>query len=709
MALPDYSAQAEALQGHLHEVGTEAHRAGSEMKTMSDRLLEWGKLALAGQFLSIVKQMTGNVVTQRQQAQMLLENAKKQRGVEQERLGQHEEILEAMRMAGNLDPQMLRTQTAAVNAARQRVAYANQNVTALQGTVANLSRMNLLIGLGICLVEAEYALWKNILDATHRYNRALMQTTTDYAARFALLRKVVDVQGELGAKTEDMAEATEALVEYGHDLSPAFQQNLRIVVMMKEALAISARTGAEMVTIFSRQLQTSAQSIADVMAEVAANTSLAAEKAAQFAIEIGRSLRLFGPGVGTQATDITRMVETLAGKVNEMGGNARSIVEMHRRLVGVESESFFMRGIAGTSLSALRTGAGTEAALRNANSYLQARIGRPGGTEAEQTRYMLLVQAFSQTLNMSSTELIDFMQSMDLLRNTTSKAVSIEDAWRKQTTLLGDAFGKIKMSMFALVEQAMLPLLESLTPLIADFASLAQHFAHLPSVIKYTRLAIEEIINLSVKHLLGPSTNFALSVAKYFPGLKNLDLLQELKAMISEWKADWTQDSQKQQEFVLLSAQTKSDTQVAADKFTEVALAKNEADRVRLSQQFVEALRKASESEGTTQEQVAAMAAEAFKSGAFTEMLQRGHTVKTEEEVARDKYLEATYKQIDFLRLQYEQMKKDAAVDSQKAAQEAQKAQEEHDRWLLSHVISPEQLTQAPAYMIQRNVPSFHQ
>lgn len=712
MALDDHAAQAEALQKRIHELSLEAHSAGTEMKTISDRLLEWGKLAVAGSFIQIVKDMAGHVKTQREQAQKILEVSKAQRTLEQSRLANAEELLSTARLQHGLDPQMLRQHLDAVDAAKKRLSYSEENVAASEAGVAALGRTNLYVTAGIALLEMEYALWKSIMNTTHLYQRALMQTTTDFAARFAILTKVAAVQAELGAKAQDVADATEALVEYGHDLTPAFQQNLKLVVMMKEALNISARTGAELVTIFTRQLQVAAQGIADVMAEVAANTSLAAEKAAQFAIEIGRSLRLFGPGVATQAAGITRLVETLAGKVNEIGGNAHSIIEMHRRLMSTEGEGFFMRGAAGASLTGLRTAAGTEQAMRNLADYLQARIGQPGGTEAEQTRYMMLVGEFGKMLHMSSNEIIDFMQSMDLLRNTTSKAVTIQDAWRKQTTLLGESFGKIKQSFLGVLEQAALPLLQTMTPLVGELAAFASHLAGLPKVIAGVRIAVEYAAKSFASMVLGiygPSTAAFSTIAKYIPGLKNLDVFEGLKNMLAEWKADWTQETQKQQQYVLLSATKKSDTDVAVDKFVDAAMAKTDADRVKLNQQFVDALKTAAASEGATQEQIGAKAIDAFKSRAFTEMLQRGHTVKTEADRSRDKYFEVTNEQLNFLRLQYEQMKKDAAVENQKQAVEAQKAQEEHDRYILSHLISPEQLTQAPAYMIQRNVPSFHQ
>ena len=523
---------------------------------------------------------------------------------------------------------------------------------------------------------------------------ALMQTSTDYATRFHLIQQVLGVQNQLGASTKSMAESAEALVDYGRHLGTSFQQDLKLVVMMKDGLGISARSGAELVTIFARQLHSSAQDVADVMANIAASTGLSAEKAARFAIEIGKSLRLLGPTAGREAPGITKVIATLAGRVREMGGNEQSIIEMHRHLTSMETSGLVLRSLGrGTSLTDLTTAAGSQAALQRIAADLRRTIGNPGKTAAEMQNYLIKTKQFGELIGMQAEDLVNFLDSMDHLNDTVKKTTTVQTAWQEQTGQLGQAFGQIKEAFGALATQALLPLLQEITPLVVETAAFVKHLASLQNVISGVQIAVEtfarSMYDLLVS-LLGTKTGVLGAAAsqlllKLNPMSASDETLKAIKDLVKDWSKGWAKNAedQKQQNLQVIAAKPKTAEEVAGELLARVDLAKSDTEKAALQAQFDKAFA-AAKDKGATMESVSAAALGVFKSGAWAEMLQRGRTEKTPEEIKRDDLLAVALQQLELMAKQYNESRKGVTVAKEAATDMNTRHQESKDRMMLN-------------------------
>jgi hypothetical protein len=203
------------------------------------------------------------------------------------------------------------------------------------------------------------------------------------------------------------------------------------------------------------------------MADVAAQTGLAAEKAAQFAIEVGRALRLLGPTFRTDAAGVTKVIAGLAGRVQELGGNAQLVVNIFKRMSGGTAEAFFMRGLAGGATPGqLGTAGGTEAALRALSQRISSILTAPEGSPM----YVAQLQAVAEMSQMAAEDVVDFQQAIRSLDTPLTEGQRLAKAYRDQTKLVGDSFKQMKVSLAAMTTEALLPTLQVLQPVVAGLA-----------------------------------------------------------------------------------------------------------------------------------------------------------------------------------------------------------------------------------------------
>ncbi len=342
---------------------------------------------------------------------------------------------------------------------------------------------------------------QSTLSAVRSYQQALAQANTAIDSRFNLIRQTLDVQRNLGASTQTMAESVEALVEYGHDMSPAFQQNLRVVTMMRDGLQVSARSAAELVTVFTRQLKTSAMDVANVITTIAQQTALSAEKATQFAVQIGRALRGFGPNFKSEAAGISKVVLELAGRVQELGGNADSVMKFYRTLAAGTAEGAFVRGVSRTNAAALGGAGGTENALKGFANYITSVIGKAPSDPRGLEQYMVRLHSIGEQFGFAAEELVDLQEAVQNLNKPLTEQKALEKAYRDQTAQLSKSFTLLRNETTALLHRALLPLIPPITKGVRFLGQFVGALAKTDAAIDATLLALSPAMEAA--HLMG--------------------------------------------------------------------------------------------------------------------------------------------------------------------------------------------------------------
>ena len=323
---------------------------------------------------------------------------------------------------------------------------------------------------------ASMAVGVAVLGASHRYNQSLTQTNLSLTARFELTKKMAMVQAATGLSTEMTASAAGALVEYGQHLVPEFQQNLKIVGMMEAGLGIAAQTGAEMVVIFGKQLHTSAESVADAIARIAAETGLAAGKMALFAIETAKALRLLGPNFKSDSLGVTGVLGALAGRVNAMKGDPQSVFQLFRTMLGGTEHGDRIRALAGQTTPG-RLASEPGELLRALGILLTKGVGQyvrsaPGGISYAHER-----QAAADALSMSVEDMTNLAVALGQLNEPMLEAAKLTDAYKDQVTALGGAFTRLLESLLGAAAQGLTPFIKVLAQAVSVLADLVAGFS----------------------------------------------------------------------------------------------------------------------------------------------------------------------------------------------------------------------------------------
>jgi len=319
----------------------------------------------------------------------------------------------------------------------------------------------------------------------HLLNESLAQTNASFSERYRLVAKINLVQRDLGASAQTMADASAALVDYGMELESSFGANLKLVTMMKEGLNVSASTGANLVTVFERGLKQSAKDVADLVARIASQTGLAAQKAAQYAVELARGLRLLGP-MRVDATGVARVVEGLAARVEEMGGNSEVVVRMYKQMLGGTAESFMLRGRAGVGVGAMGTESGAQSALEGLARSMQSVVRAAPGTNM----YVAQLQAAAELHGMAAEDVRDYLEAIKMSARPLTEVQALQKAYNNQTQMVGKAWQQMRESLMSLYTRAMIPFLNFFAPFVRGLSQAVKWVADTKAALFVAMLGV---------------------------------------------------------------------------------------------------------------------------------------------------------------------------------------------------------------------------
>jgi hypothetical protein len=209
-----------------------------------------------------------------------------------------------------------------------------------------------------------------------------------------------------------------------------------------------------------------------LIARIAAQTGLAAQKAAQYAVELGRALRLMGP-MRTDATGVVKAVEGIAARVEELGGNSEAIVRTYKQMLGGTAEAFMLRGRAGIGVRGLGTEAGANQALEGLAQSMRAIVRAGPGSE----QYVAQLQAAAEVHQMAAEDVRDFLEAMSMTSRVMTESEALQKAYTRQTQMVGKAWDQMRESLLALYRRAMVPVLEAIAPIIQGLADAVKWIA----------------------------------------------------------------------------------------------------------------------------------------------------------------------------------------------------------------------------------------
>lgn len=372
--------------------------------------------------------------------------------------------------------------TSPIAASMVKTAYAQKKAYELavadQAQLLKLEMTRLTVKEGIEKISgkevgAEYLLIRGLIEAVRRsgeVNQALIQANSLSTARQTLTEDIYETQIATGASLQTMLGAAKALTTVWPKNRDDFKSTLEIVVQMEQGLGVSFEHSAELARTFQIGLKMPVREVADQIAIIANSTSLAADEATRFAIEIGKAIRLLGPGAAPGAREVTGYVTAMAARMKDVGGDASDIIKMFTEMQRGTAQGFMLRGLAGVTPAALGTQGGAQAAFQSIGRVINMMVSARPGTAA----FAAQVEAASQALNMSTDSVVMYRRMLEEAKKPLDEHAKLQQRWSEQVTNANMSLHRIRESFIALVQRALLPIMPRISEIlgaIADFIS----------------------------------------------------------------------------------------------------------------------------------------------------------------------------------------------------------------------------------------------
>jgi hypothetical protein len=377
-------------------------------------------------------------------------------------------------------PGELATQRAAIKGLKETLVGQKEALSLQQGLLAVHEAIGDSAKIQISILgPALLYTYRTILSYSVKINEAVQQANTNYTKRYAILEANLQVVRETGVAVNATAEASKALVDYRLEDSGHLRNNLGLMTKLNVALGVQYDTSAKLAAVYERQLGRSMNNVADTVARIAAETAIAAQKAAEYAFQVARALRILGPGgIRTESERVTEVVAQLAGRVQEMGGEADNVIQLFQRLTSGSAEGLWLRGRAGVNLGAMRTGEGATEALRGVVDSMRQYIN--ANRELQPELYAAQLHSVGEAFGFTSDQAFDLMEAVDALNKPLNTQQTLEKAFREQQQLTAQSVDQLMNALHALLAQAVTPLYRALRPVIDAITTAVRWLADSP-------------------------------------------------------------------------------------------------------------------------------------------------------------------------------------------------------------------------------------
>lgn len=445
----------EKLQEQLNKVssfrfapGDESARQFAALEEELDRMLQTasGEPAVVAQLVELSRQL----LELKRQEQDLMEGA----------VGNAEKLRDLDRQRAAVQRQMVDVRTsrrsteAELESVRQTIEQGHKSNKVLEAlNMVNLKRA------AAVNAAAFIGLYSAILYY-RRLNDALIQANVISAERRRLMSDILQIQMMTGNETDGMLNAARALVGYGIDLRRNFKDALSTVVMLEEGLGVTEEHGAQLVFYFEQRLQRSARELGGLIGSIADRTALSADKAAEYAINIGKALTALKVGVvAPKAVDdlsrFTLSLEAASQNVTGMSGDFSTLLSnMMTTVEGFQQAQFL--GI--RRLDELQSPQGLTRMVEGLKGWA-AQLDSLGSNER-----IVKASQLSQQLGVTSSTLLNLgriLPEFDRIISAEGQRIDLERRWREQISQSGMVWVRLRNSMLSLVHYGLWPVIWS--------------------------------------------------------------------------------------------------------------------------------------------------------------------------------------------------------------------------------------------------------
>ena len=317
----------------------------------------------------------------------------------------------------------------------------------------------------IALAGAYGALALSTYQRQSSFNRELIKANSSSEKRNSLLSDSLSLQSSTGAGFADIAEAAAALANYGLDTKQTFGENLKIVVQMKGALGVSVTESAQLATIVENRLHASFSAVSDVIADIVDNTALAGSEATQLAHTITMAMSRLRPGLSAVGLpEVVRLAGRYEGALKEVGGSAGDLGQLINQLTS--AGGLVSQGMLGVSPDMLASKEGFQTAMDRF-----AKLGNSMVSSQNSQQRLQQLQIFAEQFGLSVDQANSLLKMTKQLNREQTTQVSLQERWNNQMRDTNAGLSRIGSSLVSLLQNGMLPFVESIGSLANSLAN----------------------------------------------------------------------------------------------------------------------------------------------------------------------------------------------------------------------------------------------
>jgi hypothetical protein len=307
--------------------------------------------------------------------------------------------------------------------------------------------------------------------------KILIESNSNLTDRLALTRSILVTQRTLGSDMHQSLEAARELVDYGYDLDSTFESTLKLVIQMRDGLGLSTKLGAELAVVYDRQLRTSAREVADSIARLVNDTSVAADEAGRLAVNIGRAVALLRPGVNADLSAVTELVGRYEGALKRLGGQFGGFENLLTKMT--TPEGLLQAGVLGVNNPEfIRSKEATKMVIDQFANYAKGFLGNTEGWE----RAMRL-QSLSEMFGTTAQQINLMIRAVDEANEQRHTSITVEQRYKDQVFASAEVLNRLKNSLTALTQQAVLPLIEAVTYVLKPVADMLDGIQKIPGIV----------------------------------------------------------------------------------------------------------------------------------------------------------------------------------------------------------------------------------
>jgi hypothetical protein len=338
---------------------------------------------------------------------------------------------------------------------------------------------------------------------THRLiNSSVVEANSSMRTRIGMTRDALRVQQMLGSEMTVTRDAARELVSYGYDLESSFADNLKLVTQMHDGIGLSVSLGAELVAVYDRQLKAPVRTIADSMARVVNDTGLAADQAGRLATNIGRAIAALRPGLNKDLAGVNELVARYEGALQELGGQFGQFGDLLGRMT--TPEGMMQAGMLGvTDPTFLASKEATKRVVDQFATYAKSVLGDAQGWDRA-LRLNIIAEQFGVTGQQANL----MIMAVERANKQRGSSLTLEERYREQVRASAESLTRLKNSLGALMQQAVLPLLPAFGWVTNKVASFIESLTAMPGAVYIVGTAMAVTTAMMIPRIWSTVTAF---------------------------------------------------------------------------------------------------------------------------------------------------------------------------------------------------------